>query len=230
MFFMKKVIISWDRVFFDGEKKLLPNVNRMFTQIYDVPIKGECWSLKFVFDETPRMQGYKSTARVSFLLDNAPHHLLIKGFKFDFLDKSQTIGSCKIIDTDPISGENIKERIKLIEEEKKELQKYIKSIDKDDFLFTKEDLKKIVSYSDDYPYLFHFILRLDKKVAMEYMEDYFFSIPLENNVVYHSNLELFLLDLKEELGEEKLKLYIESFSNELKEDKIILNALGLIFD
>lgn len=92
----KNALILWDKNFFDGEKRLLPNSKKLYTQIHNIP-NNNSWSLVFEFEETPRMQGYKTKGKIHFLVEEAPHDILIEGYKFDFLDGQNKVGICEII-------------------------------------------------------------------------------------------------------------------------------------
>ena len=225
---MKDAIVIWDKNIFDGENKLLPNSNRLFTQIYGTPEKESSWSIILDFEETPRIQGYKSKSKVKFLVEKAPHDILKEGFEFDFLDGTKKIGICKIINSNSININEIQVRLDLIENEKIELRSYVNSLRLEEISYMDEDLIKIVKYSNDYPYLFPLILKLNKTIALEYLKEYFFNIPIESNTVYHSNLPLFLFNLKKVIGEEELKIHMDSFSNEVKNNNIIISALDEI--
>ncbi len=225
---MKDVLVFWNKDVFDGEKKLLPNTSRLYTQIYDIPENGNSWSLVFNFEETPRVQGYKSKAKVGFLVDEAPLDVLKTGLKFDFLDGSHKLGVCEIINVNSINISEVQTRIDLIENEKIDFKNYVNSIKSKDVVYTDDDLNKIVMYSNDYPNLFSLVLKLDKDIALNYLKNYFLTEPIESNFVYHSNLPLFLFNLKKCIGEKMLKSYIDSFSEEVKNNEIVVNALDEI--
>ncbi len=93
----KDILILWDKSIFDGEKRLLPNSRKIYTQIYNIPNEGDAWSLVVEFEETAQIQGYESMAKAYFLVKEAPHNILKKGFKFNFLDGRHTVGICEVI-------------------------------------------------------------------------------------------------------------------------------------
>lgn len=94
----KKVIVSWDHNIFDGESRQLPNRNKLYSQIYDLPHIGASWSVLFEFNPAPMDQGNESKATVRFLVESAPHYILSKGFKFHFYDGPRKIGYCEIVE------------------------------------------------------------------------------------------------------------------------------------
>ena len=184
------------------------------------------WVLEF--RETPRNQGYKSKAKVKFLVDEAPHDILKPGFKFAFFDGSKEIGSCEIINTNSIKIADIQTRLDLIEDEKIDFKRYINSLKSEEIIFIDSELKKMIKYSNDYPYIFSFILGLNKEIALEYLKEYFFTTPIENNIVFHSNLPLFLFSVKKNIGDEELKKMINGLPDEVKSNEIIVNAMNEI--
>ena len=44
---MQPALVTWNKNIFDGENKLLPNSNKLYTQIYGVPKKEDTWSVGF---------------------------------------------------------------------------------------------------------------------------------------------------------------------------------------
>lgn len=223
---MKDALVIWDKSIFDGENKLLPNSDKLYTQIHGVPAEEDSWSVVLDFKETPRNQGYKSKAKVKFLVDEAPHDILKPGFKFTFFDGSKKIGICEIINANKINISDIQTRINLIEDEKNDFRIHINSLKVENIVYKhNNELEKIVRHSDNYPYLFSLVLRLKKEIALGYLEKYFFNLPIESNAAYHSNLPLFLFVFKEIAGEEELKNYIDCLSDEIKNNHIVVNAL-----
>ncbi len=224
----KDVLILWDRNFFDGQKRLLPNSKKLYTQIHNIPNNYDSWSLVLEFEETPRIQGYKTKARTHFLVEEAPHNILKEGYKFDFLDGQNKVGICEIINYESICISEIQTRIDLIESEKREFRNFINSIKVSNLKYRTEELNKLTKYINDYPYIYNLVLKLDSDVAIEYLNKYFLKLPIENNVVYHSNLPFFIFNLKNEIGESKFKEYINSLSSEVVNNEIFKNAMDEI--
>jgi hypothetical protein len=129
---MENVLIVWDREAFDSEKRLLPNSNKLYTQIYGIPEKGKGWTLVFEFEETPRNQGYRSKAKVHFLVPEAPHDILKPGFKFDFWDGASKVGHCEIVAAESIKIDEIHSRILQIQDEQRKLRDDVNSIEIED--------------------------------------------------------------------------------------------------
>lgn len=225
---MKDAIVRWDKNIFDGEKRLLPDKERLITQIYGIPEKNDSWSIVFEFKETPRMQGYKSKAKVRFLVDEAPHDILKKGFHFDFMDGPNRIGECEIVENDPIELKDILKKIELIETEKSSFREYVKSLAKEDLIFTHKELSELAMHSNSYPFLFSLILKLDSNIALHYLSKYFLDYPLEGKTVYQSNLPLFFFDIKNEIGEKQLLDFIEKLPEQVKRSDIVIKALDEI--
>jgi len=222
----KNVVIVWDKEIFDGEIRLLPNSNKVYSQIYDVPKKGESWSLVFEFEETPRIQGSKSKGKVHFLSKDGPHDILKNGFRFDFLDGPRVIGHCEILEEQSTcSVSEIETRIELIEEEKKDFRDYVNQLIQNDPKFEPNELKKLFKYVDNYPYLFKLILLENERLAIEYLQNYFFKTPIESNAVYSSNLSFFLFQIKSNLKQDQYNLFLSSMPESVKSHKIIQTAL-----
>ena len=223
----KTVVVVWDKEIFDGEIRLLPNSNKLYSQIYDVPKNGSSWSLVFEFEETPRIQGYKSNGTVHFLSNKAPVELLSDGFKFDFFDGAKKIGHCEIVDKN--SNYSILEvvtRIELIEEEKSEFRSYINTLIKNNYKPDLEgDLRILFKYINEYPYLFQLILRENEGAAIEYLQKYFFKTPIESNAVYGSNLSFFIYQIKSILKEDQYNQFLSNIPESVKSHKIIQTAL-----
>lgn len=92
---MKEVVMQWDEKVFDGENRILPDALELYTQLY--PPDSGAWSLVFSFELSPREQGYSTLGTVKFLVDEAPHKMLIEGFEFDFMDGRNKVGFCEIL-------------------------------------------------------------------------------------------------------------------------------------
>lgn len=222
----KIVIVVWDKEIFDGELRLLPNSNKIYSQIYDVPEKGSSWSLVFEFDETPRIQGYKSKGKVHFLTKDGPHDILKNGFRFDFLDGPRVIGHCEILEEQsPCSISEIETRIALIEEEKKDFRDYVNKLIQNNSKFGSNELINLFKYIDQYPYLFRLILLDNEQLAKDYLKKYFFKPPIESNAVYHSNLSFFTYQLKSALGEDAYKRFLIEIPDNVKNHHFIKNSI-----
>jgi len=217
----KDVLIFWDKNIFDGEKRLLPNSKKLYTQFYE---DINSWSIVFEFEETARIQGYKSKAKAHFLVKEAPHSLFKEGFKFDFLDGRKKIGICEIRCNNHISMDDIQFKIDSIENLNKEFKSFINSIEVKGITYTKEELNQVLKYINDYPFLYKLVIKLDKNLAISYLNKYFFKLPVESNAVYHSNLPFFIFNLKNELGEEEFFNYKSKIPLEIINNQIIRNA------
>ena len=53
-----------------------------------IPKKDEGWSLACRFDRPPREQGNPSVASVQFLVDEAPHSLLVPGARLHLFERA----------------------------------------------------------------------------------------------------------------------------------------------
>jgi hypothetical protein len=223
----QRVIVSWDKDIFDGEIRLLPNVNKVYSQIYNVPEDGASWSLAFEFEETPRIQGYRSKGTVHFISEKAPSEILIHGFTFDFFDGSKKVGSCEVVKfLDGYSISEIETRIELIEEEKNDFRSFInKLITKNAKTNNKDELRKLFKYVDDYSYLFKLILIQDKELAVEYLKNYFFTSPVEDRAVYRSNLSFFTYQFKKVAGADSYQDLLSQVSESVKNHPFIQSEL-----
>ncbi|MCV9933864.1 hypothetical protein OIU80_16395 [Flavobacterium sp. LS1R47] len=220
-----KGLITWDKNIFDGEKRLLPDSNTLYTQIY-ISEKKEGWSVVFNLKTSARDQGYKTIAdEVKFLADEAPHELLKDGFKFDFMDGAKKVGECILFNKKIITINSILDRVELLEMEKQDFKMYINSIKDDSFDYSDEEIKKLIKYSSDYPYLFSLVLKLNKKIALEYLNETYLKYPIKSNVVYHSNLSLFLFNIDKYLGRKDFTKFIEELPKNVNEDEIVKLAI-----
>ncbi|TWP25431.1 hypothetical protein ETU10_00050 [Apibacter muscae] len=221
-----KSLIHWDKNIFDGEKRLLPSAKVLHTQIH-FPELNEAWSIAFKFNISPRDQGYRSIAdEVFFLSEKAPKDVLKEGFKFSFLDGANVIGECLLFEEKIIEIEDIIERIKLIDQEKHELKMFIASMNNNSYSYTTDELYELIKYSIDYPYIFSFVLNIDKNIALEYLSKHY--LVKLNNVLESSNLPLFLFNIEKVLGKEEFDKFIEKLPKEIKENEIFINSIDEI--
>ncbi|MBF7093091.1 hypothetical protein IUY40_16280 [Flavobacterium sp. ALJ2] len=220
---MKDAIITWNKTYFDGENRLLPISNQLYCNFYDDNLGG--WTIDLRFDEPPRIQGYKSKGKVGFMMDNAPSHILKKGYVFDVFHGPHKVGICEIISISSISIMNILDRVESLEIEKQDFKMYVSSIRDDSFDYSDDELKKLIKYSSDYPYLFSLVLKLNKEIALEYLKQYYLKYPIKNNAVYHSSLSLFLFNIDKYLGRENFNKFIKELPKNVNEDEIIKSAI-----
>lgn len=213
-------LITWDKAVFDGEKRLLPNSKILYTQIY-IPEKKEGWSIVFNLKKSARDQGYRTIVdEVQFLSKEAPCELLKEGYKFDFMDGAKKVGDCVLINNKSIDIGSILDRIELLEIEKLDFKKFISSIKNDVIESTDVSLKKLVKHSDDYPYLFSLVLKVNKEIALDYLNN-----SIKNNAVNHSNLSLFFFDIDKHLGRQIFTTFINSLPKDLNEEAIVKSAI-----
>lgn len=218
-----KCLINWNKNIFDGEKRLLPSTKLLYTQIY-LPESKQGWSIAFKFDISPRDQGYKTIANeVFFLSEDAPKGILKQGFKFDYMDGSHKVGECILFENKILEIEDIIDRVKLIEQEKHDLKMYISSIDNNSLNYTKDNLEYLVKYSSEYPYIFSFVLNIDKNIALKYLSNNY--LVKLSNTLESSNLPLFLFNIEKFLGKEELDMFIKKLPNEIKENEIFRNSI-----
>lgn len=225
---MKNVIIEWNKKIFDGTQRLLPDSLELFS--YTKLNDESAWTVLFNFSISPRNQGYTSKGTVKFVSEKAPKNILIEGFTFEIFDGPNSIANCKIYIKEKLFLKDIKEKINFIEAKKAELQEYVKiykhsnEIKYDDNL-----LCEIMPYINEYPYLFSLIIRLDVSSAYQYLIKYFLTEPLEDKVVYESNLSFFLYTIKNECGNEELSKFINALSLNVRNDVRVKKALDEIF-
>lgn len=65
--------------------------------------------------------------------------------------------------------EDVIDRIKLIEYEKHELKLFITSINNNSLSYTTNELEDLIKYSSHYPYIFTFVLNIDKNIVLKYL-------------------------------------------------------------
>ena len=85
-------LVFWDKDAFSLD--MLPSQNIIYTQLY---LSDSAWSIKLIFEDSPKDQGFECIAFASFLVEKAPKHLLSKGFIFDLRDGARIVGHCEII-------------------------------------------------------------------------------------------------------------------------------------
>ncbi|MFM2375926.1 MAG: hypothetical protein RLZZ165_1023, partial [Bacteroidota bacterium] len=76
-----------------------------------------------------------------------------------------------------------------------------------------------------YVYLFPLVLNLDQEVALNYLMNYFFKIPIEANAVYHSKLPSFLYWVESSLGKDAFSKFIEGLPGEVRDHRLVKDAL-----
>lgn len=119
--------------------------------------------------------------------------------------------------------EDVIDRIKLIEYEKHELKLFITSINNNSLSYTTNELEDLIKYSSHYPYIFTFVLNIDKNIALKYLlNNYLVKL---NNVLELSNLPVFLFNIEKFLGREELDMFINKLPNEIKENEIVRNSI-----
>lgn len=89
----KEVIIRFERALFTEGKRALPNACTLYTHIEH---QGS-WSLVVECESAPNEQGFETLGSVRFLVESAPHEILVAGFRFDFKDGANKIGTCEIV-------------------------------------------------------------------------------------------------------------------------------------
>ncbi|MDG1331783.1 MAG: hypothetical protein P8P74_05605 [Crocinitomicaceae bacterium] len=119
----------------------------------------------------------------------------------------------------------LKTRIELIEEEKKDFQKFVNSLLQSEFSSEDDSFRDIFKYVNDYPYLFKLILFQDHQLGIEYLQKYFFKSPVGANAVYRSNLSFFAFELRDTIGENNYKNFLDALPVEVKNSKIVNQAL-----
>ena len=79
-----RALITWsDELVARG----LPAIRETVDPIQFRDSYGDGWSLRCRFDKPPNEQGNPSEARVSFLMDNAPHEHLRTGARFPLFER-----------------------------------------------------------------------------------------------------------------------------------------------
>lgn len=119
--------------------------------------------------------------------------------------------------------EDVIDRIKLIEYEKHELKLFITSINNNSLSYTTNELEALIKYSSHYPYIFTFVLNIDKNIALKYLSNNY--LVKLNNVLELSNLPVFLFNIEKFLGREELDMFINKLPNEIKENEIVRNSI-----
>lgn len=119
--------------------------------------------------------------------------------------------------------EDVIDRIKLIEYEKHELKLFITSINNNSLSYTTNELEDLIKYSSHYPYIFTFVLNIDKNIALKYLSNNY--LVKLNNVLELSNLPVFLFNIEKFLGREELDMFINKLPNEIKENEIVRNSI-----
>lgn len=93
-------VIRWDPSVFTEGARSLPAAPTLHTQLY---CGDTAWSVVFSFNTPPVDQGLETYAEeVRFLVEAAPHDLLVPGFEFPFYDGGRIIASCTVLEP-PIS-------------------------------------------------------------------------------------------------------------------------------
>lgn len=221
---MKSVIIKWNKEIFDGEKRLLPDACKLFS--YTKLEDGNAWTVVFNFNNSPRNQGYISKGEVDFVADKAPKEILVAGFTFEIFDGPNSIASCEIIVNKKLYIDDIKDKIYNIESLKAELQKDIEKYKQSNEVeYDDNQLYRIIPYVDSYPFLFSLVAHLNIKLACEYIKQYFLSEPLDEKIAYNSNLSFFFYIIKKEHGVRELTNFIDSLSDNAKNDIKVKQAL-----
>lgn len=63
-------LVFWDKDVFSLDT--LPIQSIIYTQLY---LSDSAWSIKLIFESSPKEQGFESIALTSFLVEKAPKHL-----------------------------------------------------------------------------------------------------------------------------------------------------------
>lgn len=220
---MKFVEIKWDKNIFDGQERLLPNSNKLYSQIYDVPVAGDAWSLVFEFKETPRNQGYLTHGRVRPLSDSVDDSFLVDGLQFEFLDGPKPIGLCTIV-----GGQEIEDRIisdiDKVDEARNALNEALGRAK--NFSFSKKIIGQLCAKCDRYPFLFSHILTHDKVAAAEFLEMNFFSGDFFENLLIYSGLLSHLQNYMARFGQDEIKEWVNSLGDEVIIQKLNENGFG----
>lgn len=218
---MKSGLIEWDKSVYDGTKRLLPKGTKFFT--YLILEDKTSWSLVLEFEAPPILQGYISEAKVYFLVEDAPTELLKEGFSFDVFDGPNKVGRCEIVEEKGGDLSEILEKIEVIDKVKKDLQQVMGSIK----LTLTSDLnllKRIVSFSPDYPFVFPFILKHSPSIALEFLEKYCYRFKDGNGILNLSHLPFLFYSVINERGINEFENFFNSLPDELKKSAFINSA------
>jgi len=139
------------------------------------------------------------------------------------MDGAHKVGECILFENKILEIEDIIDRVKLIEQEKHDLKMYISSIDNNSLNYTKDNLEYLVKYSSEYPYIFSFVLNIDKNIALKYLSNNY--LVKLSNTLESSNLPLFLFNIEKFLGKEELDMFIKKLPNEIKDNEIFRNSI-----